>query len=347
MRTLPESAIEQLDGPDPAAAAAPTILGFEAIAEDAPGPKWQNLFERFWPAYEQWFLSQGDTARPRYLSSVRALRQHMPELMPTYEHLVELAGGGDMAARFLTSYCPPSYLVACSQAVWHQGDPLLVRNYDYNPQLYEGIILKTAWNGKQVIAMSDCLWGVLDGINEDGLALSLSFGGRRLNGTGFGVPLVLRYILEFSSTVEQAIAVLERIPVHMAYNITMVDRGGEFVTAYLRPDQPPVIRAVPYAANHQDEIEWEQHARATQTLQREQFLFEQLRSHPDKPDDLIQSFLRPPLYSAAFARGYGTLYTAVYRPTDGSVEYLWPEDRWEQSFARFEEGERAVSVGGK
>ena len=130
-------------------------LTFEAIAEDSPGPKWRALFDRFWPAYERWFLSDGDHARPRYLSSLRALREHMPELVPTYERLVELAGNTDLIARFMSLFCPPSYLIRCSQAVWSDDAPFLVRNYDYNPQLYEGVILKTAWNGRAVISMND------------------------------------------------------------------------------------------------------------------------------------------------------------------------------------------------
>lgn len=321
-------------------------IEFEAIAEDEPGPKWRALFDRFWPAYERWFASEGDQARPRYLTSLRALRAHMPELVPTYERLVELAGNTDSIARFMSSFCPPSYLLACSQAVWSNDEPFLVRNYDYSPQLCEGVILKTSWNGRQVISMNDCMWGVLDGINEDGLALSLSFGGRRTVGVGFGVPLVLRYILEFCTSTDEAIAVLERMPVHMSYNVTVLDRSGKFITAYLRPDQPAVIRAVPYAANHQEEIEWEQHAKATATLQRERFLFGQLRGDAATPADLIASFLRPPLYSSAFAKGYGTLYTAVYRPTGRTVEYLWPATIWKLGFDTFEEGSRTISFGG-
>jgi predicted choloylglycine hydrolase len=247
----------------------------------------------------------------------------------------------------MSSFCPPSYLLACSQAVWSNDEPFLVRNYDYSPQLCEGVIIKTAWNGRQVISMNDCMWGVLDGINEEGLALSLSFGGRRAVGVGFGVPLVLRYILEFCASTDEAIAVFERIPVHMSYNVTVLDRTGRFVTAYLRPDQPAVIRAVPYAANHQEEIEWEQHAKATATLQRERFLFAQLRGDARRPEDLIQSFLRPPLYSNAFAKGYGTLYTAVYRPTGPGVEYLWPTTSWKLGFDAFDEGHRTISFDGR
>ena len=65
-----------------------------------------------------WFLREGEAARPSYATSVRMLRAHMPELVPAYERVVELAGGGDLAARMLSLYKPPPYLAACSQGVW-------------------------------------------------------------------------------------------------------------------------------------------------------------------------------------------------------------------------------------
>jgi len=34
----------------------------------------------------------------------------------------------------------------------------------------------------------------------------------------------------------------------------------------------------------------------------------------------------------------GTLYTAIYRPAEGSVEYRWPGFAWPQSFTAFSEG---------
>ena len=82
---------------------------------------------RLWPAYKKWFLSEGIGARQTYLAGVRALKAHMPELMPTYEKLCELAGGGDLAARFLSFYRPPLYLSGCSQAIWFGEEPMLVR----------------------------------------------------------------------------------------------------------------------------------------------------------------------------------------------------------------------------
>lgn len=317
---------------------------FEAVSEDLPGPRWANLFARHWPAYRRWFLSEGERARPLYLSSRRALGQHMPELLDTYDDLAELAGGSDLAARFLTLYCPPPYLSGCSQAVWPGSDPWLVRNYDYAPALLEGVILRSAWHGRPVIAMSDCTWGVLDGINADGLAVSLTFGGRRVVGDGFGVPLILRYVLEFCTSTAEAVEVLGRVPTHMAYNVTVVDRSGQYVTAYLGPDRAPVVRPVAVATNHQDRVEWHQHARATATLERERFLHWRLKHIESSPGKLVHAFLRAPLYSTAYDRGFGTLYTAAYRPTRGEVDYLWANGVWHQSFACFEEGLRAVRL---
>ena len=93
-----------------------------------------------WPTYQAWYLQEGDAARPTYAACRRALAEHMPELMPIYERLVELAGGGDLAARLLSLYRPPGFIVGCSQGAWTRGEPLLVRNYDYPADRLEGIV---------------------------------------------------------------------------------------------------------------------------------------------------------------------------------------------------------------
>lgn len=56
--------------------------------------------------------------------------------------------------------------------------------------------------------------------------------------------------------------------------------------------------------------------------------------------------LRPPLHNMNLATGLGTLYTAAYRPAEGRVTYVWPGDSpWEQSFAAFQPGTKAVTLG--
>ena len=312
---------------------------FRALEELELGPAWRAVFEEKWPHYKTWFLREGEAARPSYATSVRMLRAHMPELVSAYERVVELAGGGDLAARMLSLYKPPPYLAACSQGVWtRDGSPLLVRNYDYAPSRFEGVVWSTNLR-KRVIGMSDCLWGLLDGMNEDGLAVSLTFGGRRVLGDGFGIPIVMRYLLETCATVEETKGALVRLPYSLSHNLTVVDASGEVVTAYLSPDREPIFRSFPVATNHQGIVEWPEQAKATRTIEREQTVIGLLDDPAVDADAFTESFLRAPLFSTSYANGFGTLYTAAYRPTEGVVRLIWPTQVWELGFQRFEAGE--------
>lgn len=317
-------------------------LVFETVSETKAGAKWQTLFQTLWPAYQKWFLSDGIEARQTYLAGYRAFKKYMPELLPTYEHLCELAGGDDLSARFLSFYCPPAYLSGCSQAIWPGDEPMLVRNYDYAPALCDGLILHTRWNERKVMGMSDGMFGLVDGINDRGLAISLTFGGRTIVGIGFGVPIILRYIMECCDTTADAIEALKRIPCHMSYNVTVVDKHGKYATVYLTPDRKAQVTDQRVATNHQEHVEWHRHARATATVERERFLLQRLTLHNEPADRFINAFQKPPLYSTAFGRGFGTVYTAVYWPKRGIAEYHWPGVQWTQSLKSPNEGQRHI-----
>jgi predicted choloylglycine hydrolase len=313
------------------------VLEFHAVAEPQPGPAFQTRFNATWPAYRAWYLRDGDAARPSYLGCRHALETHMPELVPTWEHLTELAGGGDLAARMLSLYDPPPIVTGCSQAVLTSGEPLLVRNYDFDPALLEGVIALTALTGRRVLGTSDCLWGLLDGVNDAGLAMSLAFGGRRVTAPGFAMPLIVRYLLELCATTREAVAVLARLPVQASYNLTIVDREGDAVTAHVGPDHPAEVGRALVATNHQRTVDWPEHAEAVRSEEREQCLLGLLDAGIAE-DEFVQAFLAPPLYSTNYANGFGTLYTAVYRPADGAVDYRWPDAVWRQAIDAFDAG---------
>jgi predicted choloylglycine hydrolase len=312
------------------------LISFSCIHEDTPGEKWKGLFERTWPHYKAWFLSEGYLARKGYLTSVTALETHMPELMHVYQTLQEILQAGDLESRFLTMYDPPPYLSACSQVAWTRGDTVLIRNYDYSFKMFEGVMLYTHWL-KPVIGVSDCTWGLLDGMNASGLAASLTFGGRKVTGDGFGIPLVIRYILETASTVDEGIAVLKRVPVHMAYNVTLLDKLGNFTTAYLSPDRPPVFVDSAVATNHQVEVEWTDYASLTGTIERKRHLEKLVSQTKETGESMLRHFLHPPLYSNNFEKSFGTLYTIAYHLQDGRVKVRWPDASIDQSFAKFTE----------
>lgn len=320
-------------------------IQFRTLIEDQPGPQWQALFNQFWPGYRSWFLRSGAVARPSYLECRRALRQHMPELVPTWQRLMALAGDGDVESRFLSLWCPPPYIAGCSQAVWLDANgsepPALVRNYDFAPGLLEGSWMATRWSGQRVVAMGDCTWGALDGMNEAGVAASLSFGGRTVSGTGFGIPLVLRYLLEVAQTTAEAVKILERVPVSMCYSITLLDRLGDWATVFVSPDRPTEVTRRNAVTNFQHQVEWAQHARATGAQERLDCL--QKQADAGRPlAELVTAVLRPPLYQSAYLRGYGTLYSAIYRPHNGNLVLLWPGQKWEQSLLGFAPGSRDI-----
>jgi len=315
-------------------------ITFRASQELGLGERWRAVFEERWPHYEAWFLREGEGERASYATSMRMLRAHMPELMPAYDRVVELAGGGDLAARMLSLYRPPPYLAACSQGAWtRDGGPMLLRNYDYAPSRFEAHLWSTRMLERRVIGMSDCLWGLLDGMNDAGLAVSLTFGGRRVLGDGFGIPIVVRYLLEVCATVAEARSALARLPYSLSHNLTIVDAHGIVLTAYLAPDREPIFREFPVATNHQGIVEWPEQAKATRTIERERWLVGLLGDEGTTAQGFADAFLAEPLFSGAYAHGFGTLYTAAYRPVLGELDLRWPGFTWPFSFDAFDEGE--------
>lgn len=319
------------------------FLTLQAVREAEPGPKWQRLFERFWPSYERWFLSEGHRNRAGYVTSRRKLQQHMPELMPVYDRLVGLAGGGDVAARFLSLYRPPPYLAGCSQAVWTSGTRQLVRNYDYSPDLFEGIVLRSEWL-RPVVATTDCTWGALDGVNDAGLVVALAFGGRKVTGDGFGIPLITRYVLETCTTTAEATATLERLPSHMTYSLTVLDRSGDWATVYMAPDRTTVVTDAQVCTNHQLEVEWPDYARTTSTVERHEHVTDLLES-TEHSRQFVRAFTQPPLHETQYHRGFGTLYTAAYAPEARRVTFHWPNQRpLNLTLNEFEEKRRVIDL---
>ena len=317
-------------------------LNFNSISEALPGAKWQKLFNTHWPAYKAWFQSKGAATNPSLQTCVENLKRYMPEYMPTYERLCKLAGDDEIASRFLTGYQPPAYISGCSQVVWQQ-EPMLVRNYDYHPNLSEGTVLLSAWNGKQVMATGDCLSGVVDGMNDDGLVASLTFGGRKIVGNGFGIPFIIRYVLEFCSNVAEAVEALKRIPSHMAYNIMVLDKTGAYKMVYISPDQPARVTDKPASTNHQEKIDWPEHAHFTHTVEREKYILQALYDAKQDRENLANSFLKFPLFNRLYSQGFGTIYTAVYKPVEGIMELRWPDKILSQTFTGFKEGATLIT----
>jgi predicted choloylglycine hydrolase len=322
-------------------------LTLRAFAEDEPGDRISEHLAATWPAFRQWWRGGANT-RPTAGEARARLEEHMPELIPAWQRLTAMiaqtnAGDQDAGAA-LALWNPPPFLTGCSQAAVLGGGPALIRNYDWDYRLFDGVVARTAYTGRRVLGMLDCLWGLLDGVNDAGLAVSLTFGGRPEVGEGFGIPLVIRYVLEVCGTVEEAVAVLRRVPVHMSYNVTVLDRAGQRATVYVAPDRPARVTGLAAATNHQGEVEWAPYVAAIHSVERLKYLEELLAEGTEVPG-VVAACLASPLYATRFYEGFGTLYTAEYRPAEGIARYHWPDRTWEHSLDRVESGSIQVQLG--
>lgn len=313
---------------------------FVAAREDRPGKAWLSRFVAGRAEAESWYFGRAAASTPSATDCRAALARHMPELIPHYERACSLVGDDEVAHRVLSHYRPVPESYGCSQAVWLGEDgPALIRNFDYPPGIVSDRFEMTAWSGMRVICKAQRPWGgCVDGMNEEGLVASVTLGGSHVQGVGFSIILMIRYVLETCHKVSQAVDALCRIPVALPQNVTVLDRSGTYATLFLGPRQPPIVSRLKACTNHQPSTK-----ASSSSLARQGALLEALDDPSMSLSSLTDRLLEPPLYSGRGA--YPTLYTAVYRPADGRVDYLWPGKSWCQSFSDFQVGEYTHRYG--
>jgi len=309
--------------------------------------QWSVVFNGYWPAYKSWYSEKkGGGVSPQALKSAhRQLAGVMPEMLPLYEVFLEASNDCPVAAQFLTGYQPPAYLVNCSQAILLGEEPLLIRNYDLSPDLSENLLTHSDWLGQEIIGSNECLWGLDDGMNKSGLAASITFGGSRQVGSGFGIPFIMRYMLQICENVRQAVKLLQRVPSHMAYNVTLLDRHGDFATVMVAPGRSAIVTRERCTTNHQGRVIWPEQAAFSRTIKRKRFLDAMLARGNVDERQLLEAFLAAPLRSTNYQHNFGTVFTATYKPLSGKMSYHWPADRrWQHSFAEFAASQRIVHL---
>jgi predicted choloylglycine hydrolase len=312
--------------------------------EDQPGEAWLARFAAGRAEAERWYLGSGRAVPPTADECRGALLRHMPELMPHYDRACALVGADDLAHCILSHYRPAPLISGCSQAVWlGAGGPALVRNYAFPLEVVSDRFEVTSWSGRRVIAKAQRPWGgCIDGMNEDGLAASLTAVPGD-PGRGFSIILLLRYVLETCRQVDEAAAALVRIPLALPQNVTLLDRSGDHATLFLGPHREPAVSRALACTNHQETVNAAPSVTMKNSLDRQRTLLQALDDPAMTLSDLIARFLKGPLYSRR--RESPTIYTAVYWPAEGRVDYLWPGRTWRQSFCQLESGEYTHDYG--
>ena len=308
--------------------------------EERPDTAWLTRFLASRDEALRWYFGQGRAVTASARECRAALAVHMPELLSEYDRVCGLVGDDVTAHQILSHYRPPAMEMGCSQAIWlGSGGPALIRNYDYPMDIVSDRFELSAWYGRRLIAKAQRPWGgCLDGMNEDGLAVSCAFGGSPAIGQGFSIIILVRYVLETCTTISDAAETLSRIPIAQSQNVMLLDRTGAYATVYLGPDRTPATVKDYFCTNHQEEVVWPEHAIASGSVKRHEALRTVMALPSQTLEGLINSFLESPLYSRRTASP--TIYTAVYRPSEARVDYLWPPHTcWSQSFDQYRAGE--------
>ncbi|MCA9287603.1 MAG: hypothetical protein KDA05_03405 [Phycisphaerales bacterium] len=287
-----------------------------------------SVFAEYWPAYRRWIRRAPAMTADQCAD---AIGTRAPELLGTYATLLGACANAinastaerDLVARFLCLCNPPRLVRACSQLILRDNDdPILLRTYDHHPDLFDALILRADFTSP-TLAIADCLWGALEGVNAHGLGVALAFGGRPVHAAGFAAPFIVRYLLEACATAADARAALERLPIAMPYTFVVLDTAGDTLTAMLAPDRPPAFTTQPASTNHHNAGDWPAYERQTQSRERLDAADRLAADNAPLPAALA-AFLAPPLWRTDYARASGTLYASVLRPRDRRIDLHWP-----------------------
>lgn len=296
-------------------------ISFERLPSPQRNPEaWKAHLARHWSLDRNW-------SEPPFLSTEESrslLGTYMPELLPDFDALLPLYADVPGAAQALALYNQRPFWSGCSESISRRPDrTTLIRNYDLGvddtPCAFRFEELE---GGGWIMGTAEAGWGYLDAMNDRGLAISLTFGGRFVTGPGFVVLVVIRWLLQTCATVAEAIARLERaqIPHRIPQNLLMVDRTRDHAVLYLSPDREMVVeRGLVGCTNHQGRVDVPRHAQFTRTVERLDYLTQRDGSLT------LADFLQPPLYNQHYLEHFGTLYTVEYGPVGSTAHYLWPE----------------------
>jgi hypothetical protein len=110
----------------------------------------------------------------------------------------------------------------------------------------------------------------------------------------------------------------------MSYNLTLLDRTGSHATVFPAPDRPVIVNDLSFARYHLEGVEDEAHAAFCNTMGRASHLRKLLGDARSSGVKLVSAFHEAPLFTTRYKEGFGTVYTALYEPTHGTVTLHWP-----------------------
>lgn len=292
--------------------------GFDGFtAEDAK--KASSMFDRWCPGLTEELTGFADTLK---IAQEQVIYYAMTYLRPNCSHIALL----------------PQKTT--------NGHPLLARNYEFNEDAEDFMLIKTSAKGRYThLGTSVLSFGRDDGFNEHGLAVTMSSCGfpvgameymRRPALTGLQFWAVIRAVLENCRTVENSLDFLKDMPTAYNLNLLLADKNGhaalvETMDGHMAVRQIDDNGKEPYlhATNHPhlpQLIPYEPKAMKNSLIRYD--LIREIMEKKEKfsADDLKTLLLAKypdGLCCHYYKEFFGTTKSMIIDPVDGTIELCW------------------------
>lgn len=245
-----------------------------------------------------------------------------------------------------TNLRPNCSQIAVLPSMTESGEPLLARNYEFNPMFEDFTLVRTSVPGKyRHMGTSVFLFGREDGFNECGLAVTMSSCGlpvgaeqgmRRTKVNGLQYWAVIRALLENCRDVEEALAYVKEMPIAFNLNLMLVDKSGRIALVETL-DGRMAVKRIPEdggeqylcATNHQviPELIACEPVAMRHSLQRYHWIREKM-DHSDKVGreqlkEMLLSMYPEGMCCHFYDAFFGTTKSMVISPAAGTIELCW------------------------
>lgn len=312
-------------------------------------------------------LKEEDLARVKVL-----LKNYSPGIVEEIEGFSDRLGlDSHRVLYYAMSYLKPACSqIALSKTKTDDEHVLLIRNYEFTHWAEDFILARTKVDGKYShMGTSELFFGRDDGINEEGLAISMSACGqpvgavkemRRPSKEGLQFWVAIRGVLENCRNVDEGIDYLRKFPLASNVNFILADKNNKLgLFNIIDGDIDIEIRdekskdGFLHITNHFDQYKMEEYGQLAMdnSLKRYEMIDEFVRSKDRLTRDEIKAFLLEKYPRGLSFNDYdgffGTTKSIIMDCSDGSLEILWggrKENLWNKYkiLEKLEDGERKI-----